>query len=149
MNKSHYGSRLGNLYFELSSTGVSSENKRYLVIEQMLLMAWTWSVDVCSCLIFTNQCTVVHHLRIFETALIFIEETQIVDGVERRSVLRSSRFLFTTQRTVVHHLRIFETTLVGIDDTQIVDGVQRGHVLRSPCLLITCQRTVEHHLRTF
>src|SRR5260221_13669146 len=116
MNKSHYGSRLGNLYFELSSTGVSSENKRYLVIEQMLLMAWTWSVDVCSCLIFTNQCTVVHHLRIFETALISIEETQIFAGAQRARMLSAPRLLITSQGTVEHHLRTFQTTLKTVEN---------------------------------
>jgi hypothetical protein len=83
------------------------------------------------------------------TALISVEEAQVVDGVERGRVLRSPCLLFTSQRTVVHHLCIFVTALSSVEEAQVVDGVERGRVLRSPCLLITGQRTVVHHLRIF
>jgi len=64
---------------------------------------------VCSCLLFTNQSTVVHHLRFFVKALAFVEVPQVFDSAERGSVLRSPCLLKTGQCTVVHHLHRFGT----------------------------------------
>jgi len=41
------------------------------------------------CLLITSHCTVEHHLRIFKTALIDVEDTQDADGVKRGRVFRS------------------------------------------------------------
>src|SRR5258708_37024788 len=88
-------------------------------------------------LLITGQCTVVHHLRIFVTALTNIEATQVVDGVERGCMLRTPCLLITSQRTLVHHLRVFVATLISLEETQVVDGVECGDRHWAPCLLIT------------
>ena len=82
-------------------------------------------------------------------ALIGVDKTQIVDGIECGGVLGSQCLLFSSQCAVVHHLRIFETALIGVDKTQIVDGIERGGVLESQCLLLSSQCAAVHHLRIF
>src|SRR5258707_15688436 len=94
--------------------------------------------------LFTSHPTVVHHLRIFLTALINVEVPQIVDNGERGCVLRSQCILITSQCTVVHHLRVFETDLMSIVESKSVDVVGRGLMLDNQCLLFTSQCTVVH-----
>src|ERR1700722_9867169 len=80
---------------------------------------------------------VVHPLCIFRTALLGVEDPDVVDSVERGWVLGSPCLLKTGQCTVVHSLRVFKTALIDVEDPKVFDGVERGCVLRSPCLLIT------------
>jgi len=63
---------------------------------------------------FTKQ--VVHPLCIFRTALLGIEEPEIVEGGESGCVSRSQCLLKTGQCTVVHSLCVFEMALIGVEE---------------------------------
>src|SRR5258705_13679061 len=81
------------------------------------------------CLFFSSQRTLVHLLRFFTPSFNYLEDTQVVDGVECGCVIRSPCLLLTSQRTLVHHLRIFKTSLSFVEATQVVDGVECGCVI--------------------
>src|ERR1700722_10811960 len=78
-------------------------------------------------------------LCIFGTALLGVEEPEVIDSAECRCVLGSQCLLITGQCTVVHSLRVFETALISVKGPEVVDGVERGCVLGSPCLLLPGQ----------
>src|ERR1700722_10942558 len=90
---------------------------------------------------------VIYSLYIFRTALLGVEEPEVVDGGECGCVFRSQCLLLPGQRTVVHSLCLFEMALIDVEVPKVVDGVERGCVLGSPCLLITGQCTVVNSLR--
>src|ERR1700722_10912119 len=92
---------------------------------------------------------VLNSLCIFGTALLGVEELEVIESAECRCVLRSQCLLITSQCTVVHSLRVFETALIDVESSEVVDGGERGCVLGSPSLLKTGQCTVVHSLRVF